>query len=385
MFPCHCLTLILTLGAPPDDSELQKRAEQLVSQLGDRDYRERERATKELLEIGYAARNAVQAGQKNPDGEISERCRKLYPAILRHDLERRIAKFLDNSDGPIPEDLPGASRWIEVAGDGKESRELYAQMVKAHSEPLLNAQLHPERARELYVELMRNVYSRMHLRTARNVPLSSVTGPTESEVLLFFFLGSAGDKRTASRGVSSAYYSQFLSVSFTTKMLSADPPATPFRKLFAAWLEKERYSIAMRRGLDTAARYRVKECAPVALKIAKESGTSATYRASALITFGKLASKENLKDLQSFLNDKLHIANVSVNGQRGTVEMRDVALGAAIHLTDQSLSDYGFQHRPPTALAITSYIYYYYSFSDDKKRDAAHAKWKEWVKDKLKK
>src|SRR5262245_30688300 len=188
------LSLALITTAPPADSDLKKRAEALVSQLGSADYRDREKAARELLDIGYPAKNAVLAGQHSPDTEISDRCTKLYPAIWRHDLDKRIRKFLDDPDAPIPDDLPGAARWLKVAGDGSKSREMYAEMVKVHPEPLLDVELHPERLQDVYAEFIRAVYARTMTRVPGKLANERPT-PTDSEVSLFFFLGAAGDVR----------------------------------------------------------------------------------------------------------------------------------------------------------------------------------------------
>lgn len=379
MFSSTLLAVALTAGAPPVDPELHKKAEQLVAQLGDKDYRDRERAAKDLLEMGYAARDAVLAGQKNPDGEIAERCKKLYPAIFRHDLEKRVQKFLDNVDGPIPDDLPGAKSWLKITGDGKESRELYAEMVKGHPELLLKVELHPEQLRQAYIDFMRDVYTRTNSRTV------SGTGrlmPMDSEVLTYFFLGAVGEVRpTAVPGVSSTYYYQFLNATYTTSKLTN---SASFRKLYAGWLEKERYSLVVRRAIDIAAQNGVKECAPAALRIAADKATPITYRSMALMGFAKLAGKDNLKDLEPFLKDATQLAAVVVvNGERGSVQMRDVALGAAILAAGLNLSDFGFERKPPSGVSSVSYTYF--AFGTDEKRDAAHAKWKEWAEKNLKK
>lgn len=369
------LALALLTGAP--DVDLKKRAEQLVLQLGDKDYRDREKAAKELLQMGYAAKEAVLAGQKNPDGEIAERCKKLYPAIFRHDLEKRVQKFLDNPDGLVPEDLPGATRWLKIAGDGKESRELYADMVKGHPDILLDAELNPSRIPQITADLMRSVYGRV------TRPIDGAVarqGPTSSEVLLYFFLSAAGDVRKGVLpGVSSSHYYQFFTAAFTATTLKS---SASFRKLFAAALEKERYPLVLRRSLDVATQNAVKECAPIAIKLAGEAGIPVIYRASGLIAFGKLASKEQIKDLEPFLKDETVVSPVVVvNKDRGSVQMRDVALGMAIQMVGEDLTEFGFLRRPTTT--ITAYTAY--AFASDEKRDAAHAKWKEWAAKNLKK
>jgi hypothetical protein len=369
------LLTALSLADPAPDADLRTRAEGLVARLGAPSYRDREAAARALLDIGYPAKDAVLAGQKSADSEISDRCTKLYPVIWRTDLEKRVQKFLDDPDGLVPADLPGAARWLKTAGDGKESRQLYATLVRAHPEPLTDVELHPERVAQAYLDLVRDVHGRTVGRA----------NPAEADVLLFLFLGAAGDVRPAAqRGISSAYYYQFLNSNYLTAQLAADPPAVPVRKLYAAWLEKERYSIVLRRGIDVAAQHKVRECAPIALKIAADPATAATIRATALLGFGKLGTKDDVKDLTPFLANELQLAITNINGERATVQMRDVALGAAVQLAGQSLADFGFERKPPAGLnSVTSYIYY--GFTTDEKRAATHAKWKEWAAANLKK
>jgi hypothetical protein len=378
------LTLALVAADPPADADAKKRAEALVQQLGDPDYRDRERAAKELLAIGYPAKDAVLAGRKSPDQEVSDRCTKLYPLIWRHDLDKRVRRFLDHPGGPIPDDLPAAARWLQIAGDGKASRELYAEVVRAHPDPLLVVELHPDRVATAYEEHVRNVYGRLHVPPAGAASPGRPT-PTESEALLFLFLGAVGDVRTSlAPGTSSSYYYQFLSSPALTAKLAAAEAGAPARKLLAAWLEKERYSILVRRGIDLAAQNKVTECLPTLRKIAAEPGVVWAYRASALLGLAKLGTRDNLKDLERFLTDKAQIAAVNVNGQPWGVQMRDVALGAAVQLAGESPADFGFERRPPPNLtSVTSYTYY--AFPSDEKREAAHRKWREWAAEHLKK
>lgn len=373
------LALALTTATPPSDTDLKKRAEELVTQLGDSDYRDRERAARELVAIGYAAKDAVLAGQQSADQEISDRCQKLYPIIWRTGLEKRVQRFLDDPDGPIPDDLPGAARWLKLAGDGKTSRDLYGEMVKAHAETLLDVELHPDRTLTVYQEHVRQRFARL------TEPKGSVSsGPPAADVLLFLFLGAAGDVRPmAARGVSSSYYTQFLNSSYLGSKLSSADSGAPVRKLYAAWLEKERYPILLRRGMDVAAQHKVTECIPTILKLAAAPDVLGTYRATALLGFAKLGTKDNLKDLEPFLASKTLIATVAVGGEPWQVQMRDVALGAATLLAGEDPADFGFERRPPTTPLLTSYTYY--AFPSDEKREAAHRKWKEWAAANLKK
>jgi hypothetical protein len=383
VIPSTLLLIATAVGVPNTDAQLRKKAEALVARLGHPDYRDREKAARALIDLGYAACDAVLAGQKSGDAEVSDRCKKLYPVIWRIDLEKRVQKFLDSADGPIPDDLPGAPRWLKIAGDGKESRQLYAEMIKAYPETLQEVELHPDQLLQAYVELMRNVYSRIYNRVPVRPGAERQTA-TEAEVLMFLFLGASGEVRpTIIRGVSSTYYYQFLNSPALISKLSA-AEAAPWRKLYAAWLEKERYMVVVRRGLDIAAQNGVRECAPVALKIAGDKRTTTVIRSAALIGFSRLATKDDIKDLAPFLADKTTIGTVIVNGEQGSVEVRDVALGVAVHLTGQNPSDFGFERRPPTG-AVPLSTHAYYAFATDEKREAAHQKWKEWATANLKK
>jgi hypothetical protein len=384
MTSASLLALALATAASPTDAGIKKRAEALVAQLGDPDYRDREKAAKELLAIGYAAKDAVLAGQKSADQEISDRCTKLYPAIWKHDLEKRVQRFLDDPAGPLPDDLPGAARWLKVAGDTNASRELYGDMVKAHPEPLLDVELHPERVPTAYLEHVRNVYGRIMPRPVGTTPTAR-PGPAVEDVLLFLFLGAVGDVRTSvPPGTSTTYYYQFLNSANFTAKLSAGESSAPVRKLFAAWLEKERYSVLLRRGMDIAAQNKVTECRGTVLKIAADPRTVLYLRATALLGLAKLGTKDDLKELEPFLKDKTQIAIVVVNGEQWAIQIRDVALGAAVQLAGESLVDFGFERRPPANLVSVS-SYTYYAFSSDENRAAAHRKWKDWAEENLKK
>ena len=367
----------LSLAATQTDAARQ-RATELVARLGAADYRDREEAARELLAMGAAAQPAVLAGRRSPDPEVSERCRRLYPVLWRRDLERRVRRFVARPDGPVPDDLPGAARWVEAVGDGKESRELYAELMRAHPEAVARADREPGRVDEAYSEFVQKVYARLRARRPPGVPARSTT-PRDPEVLLFLFLGTVGDVRRARiPGVSSSAYYQFLNAPYTVARLG-DRSAVAFHKLYAAWLGKERYSLVVRRAIDLAAQHGVRECVPAALRIAREERTATYIRATTLLAVARMGAREHIAALAPFLEDETRITMVTVKGVRGSVLVRDVALGAAVTLAGQDLADFGFEHRRGTALSYT-----YYAFATDEKRAAAHARWQEWAAANLK-
>jgi hypothetical protein len=101
------------------------------------------------------------------------------------------------------------------------------------------------------------------------------------------------------------------------------------------------------------------------------------------VGFFQLGTKDDLPALEPLLKSEVQIAAVQVNGERGTVQVRDVALGAAIALAGQDPLDFGFVRRPLAATAFSSYAAF--AFATDEQRAAAHQKWKEWAAKNLKK
>ena len=105
-------------------------AAHLVQGLGDEAYDERCRAEKQLTELGLAARDALLAGLQHPDAEIRRGCRRVLADVMETDFQRRLQAFIDDPEGKQTHDLPGWSRYREIAGDGPEARTLFASILK---------------------------------------------------------------------------------------------------------------------------------------------------------------------------------------------------------------------------------------------------------------
>src|SRR5262245_42752224 len=61
----------------------RRRAEELVSQLGSKIFREREKASAQLIELGEAARPALTRAAKSKDATIAQRAQACLDAINR--------------------------------------------------------------------------------------------------------------------------------------------------------------------------------------------------------------------------------------------------------------------------------------------------------------
>ena len=267
-------------------------------------------------------------------------------------------------------------------GSDKESRELYRDVVKRHQKVLIDVEANPERAGEVYQAFLRETTDRYRVATGGVITAPNI-GVDMSEVMLFLFLGGDANCRKGVGNLNATYtYSNvFINSAHLPQKLATENGSPIVKKLFAAWLGEEEQITLLNRGFRMAAQYDVKECLGAAMKTGSKTGLNAIYRSYALTALAKLGTKDLLEDadFQKLMKDKAAI-RVGVN----VTEIRDIALGVAVELSGQKMSDYGFERARPNGLtAPMSYIYY--SFGSDEKRDAAHKKWAEWVESHKKK
>ena len=349
-----------------------KRAEEWSPSSGPELPRPREGGPR-VLDIGYPAKDAVLAGQKSADAEIS---RPLQQALPAH-LAGRTGEA-----GPEVPRRPGRSGPRRPA----RRRPLAQDRRRWQGEP---------------AALRRHGQSPSRAATGRGVApraaqagYSDHSGPftagctdrpdsaraerratsTESEVLLFLFLGAAGDVRPPSAaGISSSYYLPVPQLHLALPP-SSRPTRRPSRSAScspAGW-RRSGTRCALRRGIDVAAQNKVHECAPVVLKIAADPGTATSSGPPRILGFGEARHQGRHQGPGPVPEGRAPSGgDQSSTAERATVQMRDVALGAAVQLAGQNLADFGFERQAPAGLAIVSYIYY--AFETDEKRAAAHA------------
>jgi hypothetical protein len=371
--------LALSIVAAADDARAQARrhAEELIARLASPSFKEREKAAADIVRLGSAALDALRKGSHHPDAEVGERCRKLLPQALDFHVREQIEIFLARPDGPIPEDLPGIRRWLAVAGSGKDARELYARLVKAHRKTLIDTAANPEPAAQRFQLFCREVYERANGIATAAAPAKE--GVTQEDVLLFLFLGSDPNCQSATGPIKTAYAQTlpFLNSPHLRAMLSGDGATGASKKLFLAWLEKERSPIVVRRGFQAATAAGLKEAVPLALKAAGDKTLTPAFRTYPLLAAAKLIGPEHLKELTPLLEDKTVVGRVGGGADPMTTEVRDIALGVALLATGQKPADFGFERfRDQPNLAPSSYFYFALT---EAKREEAHKKWREWA------
>jgi hypothetical protein len=319
------------------------------------------------------------AAAKDTDPEVSERAKQLLPQAAAVERNEKLAQLLKDPAAPPPKGLAGLDRFLKAAGDGKEARELYAEMMAVHHRTVEAAETDPKAAAEQFAMFGNEAYQKWQqgARTGRYSYDNLFAG--RADVTYFLFLSADTRLRQFDAGFNRS------SILFSGNQIAsaiADKTGTAaMRKLFLDWLEKEPQSYLQQRGFTLAAQANMKDALPLVLRMLEKKDRDTTSKSQAMIALIRLGSKEHIPLLDPFLKDETLITTVNFgNGPQLSVQMRDVAMGVQLQLAGQKMTDYGFDNR----FGGNGQNYYCYGFPDDgegksKARDEAHAKWKEWA------
>src|SRR5437879_4569778 len=121
------LMLALTPCATPDSG----RAAELVRELGHPSFKIRERASKQLVDLGRSAYPALAAGVDDASPEVRRRCQLLLPVVFDLEIKYRLDEFLTNYDPNKDPGLPGWARFRRLVGDTQTTRDLFAGLIRA--------------------------------------------------------------------------------------------------------------------------------------------------------------------------------------------------------------------------------------------------------------
>lgn len=357
-------------------NETHEKAVQLVRALGDRSFRVREHAAQELLQMGRDAFDALEAGTRYPDAEVRQRCKRILPAIFAMEMAARVEAFLNDTNAANDHGLPGWHRFRKLVGEDRAMRDLFTRIVRADS-ALVSA-----------VESDAKTFADERL-SARCMQLQQTMGArdpsvrasiTLADITQVLFLGTHPDLNLgpmATNMVNQLLYQQI----FQQGLRTGDDSAAA-RKLLLAWLDRNAEDINTGYTITNLLQnMQLKELIEPAFKMANNAKLNSAVRANAVVAIGKSgAGQADAKDLvarfEPLLKDETLVSNFVWNNQRGTTQLRDVALAAMIRLSGQHAKEFGYFALKANPGWQDSY--YYLGFQNDTERQAAQKKWQEY-------
>jgi hypothetical protein len=371
------------------------RATKLVGQLGDPLFASREKAQRELMDMGRKALAPLATGAaESADPEVRLRCRKLIPAARADDFQARVDTFLADTEGKYKHDLPGLDLFFTTAGRNDTARKLYLDILKSEENRRVLADVEGDKGVLATVvanrafELYNRQYQRQHLAVGFNGQVITTTGvttgnkPTTLDVLTLLIVDtkSAPDKTQRRSITYSPAYTMQIVQDFRTEAMGNTPTAEVIRTVVGHWLDTKTEAQDLYYGMNFLANSNQKEQAiRAATKLLDLKGAApSSYRGMAISTLARLGGADTVGLLLPYLKDESVCIRFQPAPNVGIldVQTRDVALAAVVHATGQKLADYGFQTRGATPTISYSSQW----FDTDEARTQGLKKWAEWAK-----
>jgi RNA polymerase sigma factor (sigma-70 family) len=349
--------------------------EDLVNQLGDDSFAQREAAQNALRAMGARAYPAVKAGLKSKVAEIAQRCERLLPDL-------RVAG-LSTLDHPL------WAHYQKVIGKTDDDRKLFVEAVsdKRRAEYFEAVADNPDGAGAIYQReldgALRHLvekYDENRERNKFNTGLThpSVGTPDHAGMVALLFLGTfpATGKTTPTYQHSflHGHYYNLMTMPKNSTAWAAE------KRLYAAWLATRREPVAQRIGLQRATYFEIAEAIPTARAIAADEKRELGDRVTALFVVAQSGNKADVALCEPLFKSEVvyHTTNYSDGkGQYPVItQVRDVAVAMALVLHGQEPIDYeyeflvmykarGLEMRKKTP---------FYGFRTDAARQKAHEK-----------
>ncbi|MBX7075242.1 MAG: hypothetical protein K1X71_19040 [Pirellulales bacterium] len=359
-------------GGATADQPAAAQPSQWIAQLGDDSFAVRQRATRELEQLGRAAKEALLTGLKNQDPEIRARCRRILAVVLDLDLEARLSRFAAATDSaaPLDQPLPGWVRFEQQIGGDIRARQLFVEMLRAEAHLFEASEGDPKLLGPLLQARCEQLQQSAFESDARNRKLVSV-----GSVAALFFIGSHPEVTTGDSFVSYLHTFSY-QPTFQAAMLNSDK-AESLRKILGSWISRPAGAINSYQNFMLSLQFGLKEGLSPAMTMLRDGGAQPHMAQYAMLLVGRFAGKkEGLPLIAPFLTDHSLLGSYSINDQEVRTELRDVALAVLVHLTEQDHASYGFDHLQKNGQTVFQPVTA--GFSDPAKRAAAFQRWNEW-------
>ncbi len=366
---------VLVLYAGPaaanDQRASQDQIARLVRDLGSDKFPQRERATRELVELGIATREALVAASNDPDAEVRVRARAILATVSESDFRHRLEAFSADIDGSRKQTLPGWEQFAAQFGASQLARQLFVEMQRAEPELLAEYSKGTKAAGDALDARCHGLIQQI-MQSQREGMVSLGT------MASLLFVGSAEGVSVDEQISMHLYPWIFYQTGFRTNAHTGLWSGM-LKKLVGMWVVKDASPGATNQNLLFAASLELKgEVLGVSARVLANPQSPANNRQMAILMLGKFSGKESLSTIEKLLDDTSSCGIVQANNppRQVEVQIRDVALAVLVHLTGQNLREYGFlsaQHFPATLFQVGTL-----TFTDPAQREAALKKWSQW-------
>jgi len=382
MFAFTAVVFLLVRPEPGPISvsvEDRARATELVRQLGSDSFIDRDQAHKDLWSMGRHAIIALKtAANADPDPEVRRRCELLLPRANALDFEARLAAFLADTDGKFEHSLPGWDKFRGLTANELLAREFFVEMLRSDGNRHLLAGFARDKGElaQRVIDRKQELYQKMYPRPVAGMSSSMERyepTPYDAATILFCdaVLGDSGAAIVV--GVRVATPATLFARVKVRAALDSDQQGPVMKKLLVGWLDTRTSPAGLYQGLTLLNNFNMKDGAKYAAKLLAMENAPSLYRATAATTIAKVGEKDDAKYLVPLMNDTTAVRNVV--GGNNEIQLRDVALAMASHLTGHGPEILGMRNQNGGEYA--KYYYWNYSFYSAEDREKGFAKWAE--------
>jgi hypothetical protein len=344
---------------------------QLVGQLGSASFAERERATRQLIELGVAGREALLAACVSSDAEVRVRARAVLAAVSEADFRDRLEAFQSDYDGAGKQTLPGWEQFVSLFGSGRQARQIFVEMQRAEPELMEAFSKDAKTASEVVVARSQSI-SQQAMQSPREGMISMGT------VASMLLVGGTEDV-SIDEQLGVQVYAWMIYQPVFQKNAASGVWSPMLKKLLGRWVVKDASPTATVQNLLFAASYELKnEALVLATRVLSDEHNHSNTRQYAILIAGRFGGKDELPMIERLLDDKTSCGTFQANNPPRQVDLqiRDIALAVAVHLTGQNLRDYGYKSAQPNATTLFQVATLI--FNDPAQREEALKKWTQW-------
>jgi hypothetical protein len=343
--------------------------QELVNQLGADAFQTRQFAARELLRLGPVAERGLEHALADSDAEVRERAGSLLHDLRQTELEHALQIFANGKQLNSQTSLPAIKAIANILGPVDQSRHLVVDIVRA--EPRLLRML-DEKSPDL---------PRAFADRVTEVESSILAGsfdeerpPVRESMAALMVVGLSLPNPPGGAEIQSI--SRRLGPEVLGTNHRRDPTWPAMARLLGAWVRQDVSPELRDLHFQLGLVHRLPITLDMARQVLSEPQTTTNNAVWALRATLRFGSEKDLGSIQALFRDERPILRNS-----NKVQVRDLALVAALHLSHQDATEYGlasFRLHPLWGFDLARSEQY--TFGNEEERKQAFAKYAVWKK-----
>ena len=343
-------------------NEVQIKA--LIKTLGSESFVSREQAGEMLLRQGNKSIPALKDATQSNDLEVARRARILLNEIQTTEKSTLLKVFVEA--GEKNGTLPGWDRFQKLVGNDKKAREFYAGIFRKDGALIEDSETDAKVGLEILSSKALGLHNTLYNGVSeKSAPIDII----EISTVLFLAANPAIKlPQEITYNITNLLYQQ------PSRTILGETNPHPYRKLIISWMLNQSDPNIVSQHLYLSLNLNLKEGMLLARRCIENKEMPVYTKAVAMTLVGKLGGPDDSRLLDPYLEDTSLVGNFQLaDQQKGSTQIRDVALAMLIQMEKKSHKDYGFSFA--RANLTMHFNPYTMGFTSNEARTNAFMKW----------